>query len=61
MPHTAALDALLHAFREEIAWLQMRAEDFTEREPETAQSYIHRARNLQAMLEGYERLKAKEA
>jgi hypothetical protein len=59
MPQNAALNALLHAFREEITWLQMRAEDFSAQEPEMANSYIHRARNLQAMLEGYERLKEK--
>ena len=61
MPHTVALAALLHALREEVAWLLTQADDFARQEPETAARYIHRARNLQAVLDGYERLQAKSA
>ena len=60
MPHQAALAALLNAYREEVAWLLTRAEELVPQQPEAANVYIHRARNLQAVLDGYERLQAKE-
>ena len=59
MPHQAALAALLDAYREEVTWLLERAEELVKQEPEAANIYVHRARNLQAVLDGYERLQAK--
>ena len=56
MGDTAALEALLKAYREEIAWLLARAK---EHEGQDAVQYVHRARNLQAVIDGYERLAAK--
>jgi hypothetical protein len=61
MPKTAALNALLGAMREEVTWLLAQAEIVFPDKPQMAETYIHRARNLQAVLEGYERLHAKEA
>jgi hypothetical protein len=59
MPQAAALDLLLRAYREEIAWLLARAQENQTDNPSLARDYIHRANNLLSILEGYERLHAK--
>jgi hypothetical protein len=56
MPKTAALEALLRAYREEIMWLFKKQDNGP-----VAADYIHRARNLQALIDAYERLDAKDA
>jgi hypothetical protein len=60
MPKTAALEALLKAYREEIAWLFDKAKEYEGNSPE-AEDYIHRARNLEAVIAAYERLDARRA
>lgn len=59
MPQVAPLDALLDAYRSEIGWLLDKAKEFEEKQPLVAADYIHRARNLQAIIEGYGRIDAK--
>jgi hypothetical protein len=59
MPKTAALEALLKAYRAEIDWLFDKAKEH-EGNSAVAQDYIHRARNLQAVIAAYERLDAKD-
>lgn len=61
MPQVAPLDALLDAYRSEIGWLLAKAKEFEEKQPLVAADYIHRARNLQAIIQGYERVNAKRA
>jgi hypothetical protein len=58
MPKTAALELLLQAYRDEIDWLKGRAKDYAANQA-VAADYIHRANNLQAIIDGYERLRAK--
>jgi hypothetical protein len=60
MPKTAALNALLKAYRDEITWLLDKAKEY-EGNPLVAQDYIHRARNLEAIIAAYERLDAQDA
>ena len=59
MPHAAALAALLQAYREQIDWLIEKARDYEQAQPLVAADYLHRAHNLQATIDGYERLNAK--
>ena len=61
MPKTAALQLLLKAYRDEIAWLMQKADEYTGNNRAVAADYLHRAHNLQAIIDGYERLEAKEA
>lgn len=59
MPKPAALELLLKAYRDEIAWLIDRAKEYEENgQPLVAGEYIHRAHNLEAMIQAYERLDA---
>lgn len=62
MTKNAALQALLEAYREEIRWLEGKAAEYSAnggKSSVTAADYIHRARNLRAVIAGYERLDAK--
>jgi hypothetical protein len=58
MPKAAALELLLQAYRDEIDWLKSRAKEY-EANQAVAADCIHRAKNLQAIMDGYERLNAK--
>jgi len=59
-PIARGLEALLKAYREEIVWLFQKAEEYQENAP-VAADYIHRAKNLQAVIDAYERLDANDA
>ena len=61
MPKGAALELLLQAYRDEIAWLLARAKESDASKTLAAADYIHRANNLQATIDGYERLTARAA
>jgi len=58
MGQAAAVDLLLRAYREEIAWLLARANESNGISGLVAADYVHRARNLEAIIAGYERLNA---
>lgn len=60
MTKTAALETLLKAYREEIEWLYAKADEYAGNRP-VAEDYLHRAKNLEAVIASYERLDAKEA
>jgi hypothetical protein len=60
MPNFAAPEALLNACRSEMDWLTTRAKAVEAESPLLAADYIHRARNLQTIINGYERLSAKD-
>jgi hypothetical protein len=60
MPKTAALELLLQAYRDEIVWLMTRAKEYEAENALVAADYLHRAKNLEAIIEGYERLNAKK-
>ena len=53
MEKSEALKMLVQAYRDEIDWLMARAK---EHEGKPAAEFVHRARNLRAMLDGYERV-----
>ena len=72
----ASLNALIDAYQAQIDWLLRQAEEFDKAErrvmadmggkaidlsPNIAAEYRHKAGNMQAILEAYERLHAKEA
>ena len=59
MSKTAAVEALLNAYREEISWLYRKAKEYGGNLP-VAEDYVHRARNLEAVIAAYERLDAKD-
>jgi len=59
MPRDAALELLLQAYRDEIVWLLARAKENDASKTLVAADYIHRANNLQATIDGYERLTAR--
>jgi hypothetical protein len=60
MPRTAALEALLKAYREEIRWLKTKAENYEKINPLVAADYVHRARDLQTVIDNYDRVSAQE-
>jgi hypothetical protein len=60
MPKTAALEALLKSYRDEICWLDKQARSYGGINIEIAVDCQHRARSLQAVLEAYDRLDASE-
>jgi hypothetical protein len=51
----SAMELLLQAYRDEIEWLKTRAREY-ESNQAVAADYIHRANNLQSIIDGYERL-----
>jgi hypothetical protein len=51
----------LQAYRDEIVWLKIRVKDYEAREPLVSAEYVHRANNLQTVIEGFERLNARAA
>ena len=55
---SAALHALLAGYREEIVWLLEKAREHGGKSPLVAADYAHRARNLQAIIDGHERANA---
>ena len=72
----ASLNALIDAYQAQIEWLLRQAEEFEKAErrimadmrgkeidlsPNFAAEYRHKAGNMQAILQAYERLHAKEA
>jgi hypothetical protein len=59
MPEGTALALLLRAYRDEIHWLLNRAKELEGSQALVAADYVHRAKNLQAIIDGYERLEAK--
>ena len=61
MPKSAALELLLQAYRDEIVWLKTRAKEYEAVNTLIAADHIHRANNLQTIIDGYERLSAKAA
>lgn len=56
MPSRSATAALLEAYREEIAWFQQKAHEYSLLNPLVAADYIHRARNLESVVQAYQRL-----
>ena len=58
MAKAAALEALLTAYRDEISWLNTRAQNYAGVSMAIATDCQHRARKLQAVIEAYERLDA---
>ena len=56
MEKSEALKMLVQAYRDEIDWLMARAK---EHEAKAAAEFVHRARNLRAILDEYERVTAK--
>jgi hypothetical protein len=58
MADSTAMELLLRAYRDEIAWLRSQAKEYGQNQA-VAADYIHRANNLQTIINGYERLSAK--
>ena len=59
MANTDPQDGLLKAYRHQIDWLVEKARQCDETRPDEAAEFLHQARNLQAVLAAYERLKGK--
>jgi hypothetical protein len=57
IPNTTALELLLQAYRDEIVWLMTRAKEYEAENSSVAADYVHRANNLQAIIDDCERLK----
>ena len=60
MAKSAALEALLKAYRDEINWLNTKARNYAGISMDIAADCLHRARGLQTVIEAYERLDGKE-
>jgi hypothetical protein len=56
-----AVELLLKAYRDEIVWLRARAKECETDKSLIAADYIHPANNLQMIIDGYERINAKDA
>jgi hypothetical protein len=54
----AALDALLAGYRDEIVWLLEKAQEHQVKSPLVAADFVHRARNLQAIIDRTEKTRA---
>ena len=61
MPRTLIPEYLLEAYRQETSRLLSLAKELQVADPGAAADHIHRARNLEAVVLGYERLAAKRA
>jgi hypothetical protein len=61
MSRAAALHALLEAYKEQIRWLNEKAKNYEKINALIAADYKQRARNLQAVIDSYEQLEAKES
>lgn len=59
MPKSAALKAVIKAYHEQVAWLLVQSREHGTQQPGLATSFLERARELNAVMEHYEKQSAK--
>lgn len=56
MPKSAALRAVIKAYHEQVAWLLVQSREQGNKQPSLATSFLERAREMNAVIEHYEKL-----